>query len=129
MINRFRPCFENSSLHVHEISQGKTIHFHSMYPHSLHLSVLCSYRILSCYADLSTDNLPENIRVPWVRALPRTSSSSTSQWIPCLRLVVGNYRPPQWTFTTKLIAMPGALKKGQIIFGLLRYSFYLFLLI
>ena len=38
----------------------------------------------------------------------------TLRWIPCLRLVVGSTKPPQWTFTTQSYVMRGTLKKQHL---------------
>lgn len=84
MINLVSTVIRKISLHVHEISHGKTIHFPSMYPHHLHWHVRVVYWTSSCTAD-SSRNLCLMMFVflgsEFCLQLP---SDSTSRWTPLL---------------------------------------------
>src|SRR5665648_74098 len=100
MINRFRPCFEiylYMSMRSPRVRQFTFIPCtHILYTYSFcvviglclveqtHPQIVC----LKMFVFLGSE---------FCLGLP---SVHTSRWIPCLQLVVGNYRPPQWTFTT-----------------------------
>ena len=48
----------------------------------------------------------------------------TLRWIPCLWLVVGSTKPPQWTFTTKFYAMRGTRTKKDPRYNLESFSVF-----
>src|SRR5659263_687379 len=99
MINRFRPCFEIHlcmSMRYPRVRQFTFIPFtHILYTYSFYVVIgLCL--VMQTHPQIACLKMFVFLGSELCLGLP---PAHTSRRIPCLQLVVGNYRPPQWTLS------------------------------